>query len=58
MERKQIIQTFGKEGEKIMETRLTAKRERFLTNVANALEQMSLISTEEDTSMDNVILSG
>ncbi len=57
MERKQIIQTFGKEGEKTMETRLTAKRERFLSNVENALEQMSTISTEEDAAMDNVILS-
>lgn len=39
-----------------METKLTAKRERFLSNVENALEQMSSISTEEDAAMDNVIL--
>ncbi len=57
MERKQIIQTFGKRGEKTVETKLTAKRERFLSNVENALEQMSTISTEEDAAMDNVILS-
>jgi hypothetical protein len=56
MERKQIIQTDGKGGEEAMETKLTAKRERFLSNVENALEVMSSVSTEEDTAMDNVIL--
>jgi hypothetical protein len=56
MERKQKIQTFGKEGDKTVETKLTAKRERFLTNVENALEQMSTISTVEETTMDCVIL--
>jgi hypothetical protein len=56
MERKQIIQTDGKGGEETMETKLTAKRERFLTSVENALEQMSTISTVEETTMDSVIL--
>ena len=63
IERKQIIQTFGKEGEKTMETELTAKREKFLSKVEEALEKveealevMSSITTEEDTAMNNVIL--
>jgi hypothetical protein len=55
-DRKQIIQTIGKEGEKVMETKLTEKRLRFLSNVENALEQMSSVSTEADTAMDNEIL--
>ncbi len=53
---KQIIQTFRKEGEKTMDTKSTAKRERFLSKVEEALEVMSLITTEEETAMDNVIL--
>ena len=56
MERKQTIQIFRKEGEEAMETKLTAKRERFLSKVENALEVMSSITTEEDTAMGNVIL--
>jgi len=56
MERKQIIHTFGKEGEKTMKTELADKRVRFLSNVEKALEQMSSISTVEDTTMDNLIL--
>jgi hypothetical protein len=54
--RKQIIQTFGKEGDKTVETKLTVKRERFLSNVGKALTQMPMISTEEDAAMENVIL--
>ena len=56
IERKQIIQTFGKEGEITMETQSAAKKERFLSNVARALKQMSSTSTEENTTMDKVIL--
>ena len=56
IERKQTIQTFGKEGDKTMETKLTGKRERFLSKVESALEVMTSISTEEDTAMGNVIL--
>ena len=59
MERKQTIQTFqtfAREGDKTMETKLTTKRERFLSKVENALEVLSSITTEEDTAMDNVIL--
>ena len=56
MERKQTIQTLRKEGEKTMETKSTAKRERFLSKVGEALEVMSSITTEEDTAMNNVIL--
>ncbi len=41
-----------------METELIAKREKFLTNVESVLKVMSSITTtEEDTAMDNVILS-
>jgi len=54
--RKQIIQTFGKGGDKTMETKLTKKRVRFLSNIESVLEQISKISTGEDTTMDNVIL--
>lgn len=39
-----------------MKTELTGKRERFLTQVENALERMSTISPEEDAAMDEVIL--
>jgi hypothetical protein len=54
---KQIIQTIGKEGEKVMETKLTEKRVRFLSSVENALEQMLSVSTEADTTInDNEIL--
>ena len=56
IKRKQTIQTFGKEGDKTMETKLTGKRERFLSKVESALEVMTSISTEEDTAMGNVIL--
>jgi len=56
MERKQIIQTDGKRGEKAMETKLTEKRVRFLSNVEDALKQMSSVSTEEEAAMDSVIL--
>ena len=54
--RKQIIQTFGKEGEKTMDTKSTAKREKFLSKVEEALEVMSSITIEEDAAVDNVIL--
>ena len=54
--RKQIIQTFGKGGDKTMETKLTKKRVRFLSNIESVLEQISTISTGEETTMDNVIL--
>ena len=54
--RKQIIQTFGKGGDKTMETKLTKKRVRFLSNIESVLEQISTISNGEDTTMDNVIL--
>jgi hypothetical protein len=53
---KQIIQTFGKGGDKTMETTLTKKRVRFLSNIDSVLEQISTISNEESTTMDNVIL--
>ena len=56
MQRKQNIQTFRKEGDKTVETKLTEKRVRFLTSVESALEQISTTSTEEETAMDNVIL--
>ena len=56
MERKQIIQTDGNRGEKAMETKLTEKRVRFLSNVEDALKQMSSVSTEEEAAMDSVIL--
>ena len=39
-----------------METKLTKKRVRFLSNIESVLEQISTISTGEDTTMDNVIL--
>jgi hypothetical protein len=55
-DRKQIIQTIGRESEKAMVTKLAEKRLRFLSNVENALEQMSLVSTDADTAMDNEIL--
>ena len=54
--RKQIIQTFGKGGDKTMETKLTKKRVRFLSNIESVLEQISTISNEESTTMDNVVL--
>ena len=54
--RKQIIQTFGKEGDKTVETKLTVKRERFLSDVGRALMQMPSISTQESAEMENVIL--
>ena len=54
--RKQIIQTFGKGGDKTMETKLTKKSVRFLSNIDSVLEQISTISTGEETTMDNVIL--
>ena len=54
--RKQIIQTFGKGGDKTMETKLTKKSVRFLSNIERVLEQISKISTGEETTMDNVIL--
>jgi hypothetical protein len=53
---KQIIQTFGKGGDKTMETTLTKKRVRFLSNIDSVLEQISTISNEESTTMDNVVL--
>jgi hypothetical protein len=56
IDKKQLIKTFGKEGEKTMETKSTAKRERFLSKVGEALEVISSITTEEDTAMNNVIL--
>ena len=54
--RKQIIQTDGKRGDKTMETKLTKKRVRFLSNIESVLEQISTISNEESTTMDNVVL--
>ncbi len=39
-----------------METKIDAKKERFLLNVGNALKQMPSTSTLEDTTVDNVIL--
>jgi len=54
--RKQIIQTFGKEGDKTVETKFTTKRERFLSDVGRALKQMPSISTQESAEMENVIL--
>ena len=54
--RKQIIQTFGKEGDKTVETKFTTKRERFLSDVGRALMQMPSISTQESAEMENVIL--
>jgi len=39
-----------------METKLTKKRVRFLSNIESVLEQISTISTGEETTMDNVIL--
>ena len=56
IDKKQIIQTLGKEGEKTMDIKSTVKRERFLSKVGEALEVMSSITTEEDTAMNNVIL--
>ncbi len=55
-ERKQIIQTFGKDTEETMETKLAVKNLIFLSNVANALKQMPSTSTVEITTIDNVIL--
>ncbi len=55
-DKKQIVQSFRLECEKTMETELTAKRERFLSKIGEALEVMSSITTEEDTAMNNVIL--
>jgi hypothetical protein len=54
--RKQIIQTFGKGGDKTVETKFTTKRERFLSDVGRALMQMPSISTQESAEMENVIL--
>ena len=56
IERKQTIQTFRKGAEETMETKLTAKRERFLSNVEKALKQLPLNTTVERTTVDNVIL--
>ena len=56
IDKKQIIQTLGKEGEKTMDIKSTVKRERFLSKVGEALEVISSITTEEDTAMNNVIL--
>ena len=56
IDKKQIIQTLGKEGEKTMDIKSTVKRERFLSKLGEALEVMSSITTEEDTAMNNVIL--
>ena len=55
-EKKQVIQTIRKERGETMEGKLTTKRERFLSNVANAIRQLPSISTEEDTTVDNIIL--
>jgi len=56
LKRKQLIQTYGMGGENTVEVKLTANREGLLSNVENALEQMSSITTEEDAEMENVIL--
>jgi len=56
IERKQTIQTFRKGGEETMETKLAAKKAKFLSNVENALKQMLSNSTVESTTVDNVIL--
>ena len=55
IERKQTIQTFKKDTGKTMETKLTVKKARFLSGVANALKQMPSTSTVESTTIDNVI---
>ena len=39
-----------------METKLAAKKAKFLSNVENALKQMPSNSTVESTTVDNVIL--
>ena len=52
----QILQILGTEGEKTTETELIPNREKFLSSVENALEEMSSITTKEDTAIDNVIL--
>ncbi len=39
-----------------MESKLTAKREIFLSNVAKAIGQMPSISTEDNIALDNAIL--
>ena len=54
--RRQIIQTCGKEGDEIVKTKFTTKRERFLSDVGRALMQMPSISTQESAEMENVIL--
>jgi hypothetical protein len=56
IEKKQTIQTFGKETKETMDTKLTAKRERFLFNVEKALKQTPSTSTVERTTVGNVIL--
>jgi hypothetical protein len=56
IERKQTIQTFGKGAEETMETKLAAKRERFLFNVEKALKQLPSSFTVERATVDNVIL--
>ncbi len=43
------------EGEKMLKTELTDKREKFLFKVKEALEVLSPITTEEDTTTDKVI---
>ncbi len=62
LDNKQIIQAFGMEGEKTLETELTDKREKFLSKVDEALEKvkealevLSPVTTEEDTATDKVI---
>ena len=56
IERKQTIQTFRKETGETMESKLTVKKARFLSDVANALKQMPSTSTVESTTIENVIL--
>ncbi len=54
--REQTIQIDGKEGDKTVETKLTAKGKRSLSQVEDALMQIPSISSVEDAAMGNTIL--
>ncbi len=56
IDRKQVIQMFGKKAEETMETKLAVKKNIFLLNVAKALKQMSSALTVESTTTDNTLL--
>lgn len=56
IERVQIVLVAEEGGVQTMETKLTANKEKLLSKVANALEQIPSTSTEENRTIKNIIL--